>query len=97
MWMRNLILSAGVAAFAVLGCARDREMNATEHVVSSFEQREESLPMLGDLSAAPSPGLPSGWVETSAAYPTGWADAAERRCAEDLCAPTAIGGGPQSR
>ncbi len=95
MWMRNLALSMGVAALAVLGCSRDRAIGPTERVVSSFDDGAESLPTLGDLAAAPDRGGPTGWVQTSAAYPTGWADQAERRCAEDLCAPTSIGGGPQ--
>jgi len=96
MWTRN-VLVAGVAGLALLGCYRvSDDVGPTEHVVSSFEGGE-ALSLPGDIAPAPSPGGPASWPQTSAAYPTGWADAAERRCSEGFCeaAPTAIGGGPQ--
>jgi hypothetical protein len=99
MWMRNTMVAAA-ATFALLGCSRD-DKTATERVVSSFtpqsEGESEGLMLPGEIGALPARGGPVGWVQTSAAYPTGWADAAERRCAEGLCeiAPTAVGGGPQ--
>lgn len=90
----QLLAVTTIALLGIAGCAR---RSATD------ENLTHSLQTSNVQSAPHEHAIPSGWPETSAANPTGWADQSERRQQEiDFAAGaevpitprSAVGGGP---
>jgi len=93
----HLLIPAAALIGLALGCSRDRYDDDTH--ASSTTSSEQTI-----LQPA-THTLASGWAQSSAAEPLGWADRAERRVAEfdfahgvdtAVVPPNAIGGGPSS-
>ena len=87
-WKTPVLVAASAVTAALFGCTRD-----------TYDESESHSTVADTPSVELEKTIPSGWAETSAAYPLGWADMAERRALEfELGSepPSAIGGGPTS-
>ena len=87
-WKTPVLVVASAVTVTLFGCTRD-----------TYEESESHSTFAPTPSAVLEKTIPNGWAQTSAAYPLGWADMAERRLMEfELGSepPSAIGGGPPS-
>jgi hypothetical protein len=93
----QLLAVATVALLGIAGCAR---ASSTDENITHPTTPTTTTAMTEPRAHV----IPNGWPQTSAAFPTGWADEAERRAHElefalgepsPVTPPNAIGGGPK--
>lgn len=91
----QLVAVCILALLGIAGCARRSAVD--EDLMHS------TATSTSNVSPPHEHEVPNGWPQTSAAYPTGWADQSERRTHEiefavgaevPITPPNAIGGGP---